>query len=315
MASPENFSSPITPSLHEEKAPTSPSDELEVTRYREKMQELNRQSRRTFLKGVGATAVSGASLAVFPTIRDEVKEKISSEQLAETIDTEVQQIFRTYGVHVSFGELPDKPDIFTSEELRLAAKERGVLLLKQELGKLPPMMIKESLLKLITLRAEIQTKASQDKNRLLNTELIGGYVTYKGKEPRAMQLNIGGGPANAFNLFGWTEGGARTTFSHELFHAVDEVDPEAWYALYEAAALQKAYAQDDRTKNLILNIAGEKTLGFARFYGRMNHKEDRATIYEGLSDIESYKELLEQSLGDHLLYKKILFIEIDTILR
>jgi hypothetical protein len=303
---------PAVPSSHhsrneeKEKVPLAVPPDFSVTERMKEVREMQRKERRTILKVLGAGVATVAGIGATPAFRDATLEAVASKELLESIESKRRRIREEYGVEVSFDELPTKPEQFESSELRLAKRERGITLLMEELKNLPPVLIKNSPLKLITLRSEILIRPRGGEQPLINTHAVEGYVTLRRNQPRSMELNIDGNTTDLYHLFGWSEGNTRTTFSHELFHAIDRTDETRWMSLNE---LKQPYAVDDRTKSLMAAVGSLPTPGFSNMYGRTNPYEDRATIYQKFSSIDEYKELFERSMTDTVLAKKMKTIQ------
>lgn len=270
------------------------------------VREKERQSRRRFLKGLGAGVVTAALGGVGgPTLRDYALEVTSKEVLLKSIEEKKRIIKEIYYIDVQFEEFKDFSEFHKkSSDLRLAQQERGITMLLEELSKLPPLLIKGSPLKTIALRSDLHdTKVSNANLEKRLTYSIGGVVYYHNstRDQRKMVLNIGGDLADGYHLFGWTEGNVRTVFSHELFHALDTLDREEWSKLQAGVY---GYAKPGK-EDIFAEMAYAPLNGFARSYGATNAQEDKATVYEALASQDQYEKVLKRSLQDKVLTKKI----------
>jgi len=294
--------------LNQLRAKQMAHDQESYNKALKEIHEMNARSRRQFLKIAGAGAASLALGSVMPLSKDVAKELFFDKDMEKSILEKQKYLKELYGIDVRLND-PGR-ETFSSSEARLAQKERGLQLLIEELAKLPPLVIKDSPLVSVALQSDIRYKKHGLWERL--SASVGGYVMthlHGGKQTRSnreMFLNIGGNISNGYNLFGWKEGDVRNAFAHEMFHAFDTIDEDEWTRLHEGKDM---YAKSDRSRALTLAVADMPTPGFARFYGRMNHFEDKATIYESFSSREAYAELVERSLSDRLLSQKITVIQ------
>ena len=264
---------------------------------------LASRSRRNFLKAAAVTVVAVGFGG--PTLKNFVQEHASRESLLESINRRKIKIENYYDISVLFDESLIPTQSIESTELWLAQKEHGLAILEQELAKFPPFVIQESSLRKITLRSDLIDVAGKKREGSIMYRIDnewGGITFLKRNEPRSLILNVGGNLSIGFNVFGWSEGNVRTNFSHELFHALDTMDNNEWAKIQEG---KYRYARNDSEYALLSIAAKEQTPGFARFYGRINPLEDKATIFEDISQPESYRALMLRSLKDPILAKKI----------
>lgn len=262
--------------------------------------------RRRKLLQVAFTA--GAVVAVGgPALRDYVKEEMSGKELLESIAEKRQQIENTWGVKVILAKPGDLMEYgYENSELNLAQKERGLTLLLKELAKLPPVLIKDSPIKSISLCAGLQAANAPLGNRIRVSNQGGIFYKNPDDTGKKLVLNVGGNFANMYNLFGWEEGiTSPRKFAHELFHSIDKIDNDEWEALQRG---KYRYVRPE-ARTWVLENKDLKVSGFARLYGLLNPKEDKATVYEALSAQDEYRDILKRSLRDPVLDKKVMVIK------
>ncbi|NTW13899.1 MAG: twin-arginine translocation signal domain-containing protein [Candidatus Moranbacteria bacterium] len=291
--------------------------------------------------GCATGGIGMKTILNLPGLRNTAEDALIGERLKKEIEEKKRFINERYGIDVHYNDLPkwmkgeaptptpetpgrpasEIPVVQQQRETyqtayisTLSETKRNIDVLVQELAFFPPDYVRRSPLTRIDLVGMMIREIKTKKGGTITFSLAGHVEedpdSQNGKKvSKDLLLTVMGNSSNHYNYSGWTEGDIRATFPHEMLHVLDDMSEEEWYdSVHRSDADDDGFrygvTQGQKDEFTVVPITNLESRGFSRNYGRIDRREDRATVFEVLAKGSS-KQLHDKMDDDPILVRKL----------